>query len=633
MRERRASLMAVGQAALEAPPASARRGIGAGAGVRRWCRSWLGAGLGLILLCLTVYLPGLWSIPPVDRDESRFAQASRQMVQTGDYVLPRVQERPRLSKPPLIYWLQAGLVRAAGDAGDPAMQPSMGESGIWLYRVPSVVCAVLSVLVTWRLGLLLMDARAAALGAALLGVCPMVVWDAHQARADQLLLLTAVGAMHAMAALWRRWGRTGEDGGRRAATAADWGWALALWAWVGAGVLAKGPITPMVVVLSALAMAGATRSWGWLWRLRPWLGVIVVVGMAWPWVAAVMGRVGAAAYWGIVRDETLGRSADPAEGHWGPPGYHLLLLTPLLWPGSLVTAGAFVWAWRRTFGPKGTPGRRRLRAVGGTAGAGSPSLLLLAWIVPSWIVFELVATKLPHYTLPLYPALALLSARVAAGASGRAWAAAAHGRRLGVTAWGIVGTLGLCGSLVLLALKGGLGELVGPESALGAGISSAVLVWVLVLLAAGSALRGRLVRAMTLGALAVGAWSLITLGAVLPRCRDLWIGVPLAQSVETLTGSRTSPVALVGYEEDSLVFLLGGPPDRVQRVPADGVSNWIKAHPGGVVVVDVTREPDAAKAAGARLGYGARVEGFNYSLGRRVVVVVYAPVSSNPRLR
>src|SRR4051812_42978968 len=98
---------------------SARAGNGPRPAARPWLvlksRSlkdpWTGSLL-LVLLCLAVYLPGLRSIPPVDRDESRFAQASRQMLEggvagtPGAWVVPMVQNRPRLNKPPLIYWLQ-----------------------------------------------------------------------------------------------------------------------------------------------------------------------------------------------------------------------------------------------------------------------------------------------------------------------------------------------------------------------------------------------------------------------------------------------------------------------------------------------------------------------------------------------
>src|SRR5688572_18053847 len=77
---------------------------------RRFAASWGRGGVALLLLCLVVYVPGQAGLPPIDRDESRFAQASRQMAASGTvegWVVPRIQDRPRLNKPPLIYWLQA----------------------------------------------------------------------------------------------------------------------------------------------------------------------------------------------------------------------------------------------------------------------------------------------------------------------------------------------------------------------------------------------------------------------------------------------------------------------------------------------------------------------------------------------
>src|SRR5690606_24117103 len=97
----------------------------------------------------------------------------------GGVVLPKVQDRPRLNKPPLIYWLQAASA-AVFTRGDPF------RDAIWMYRVPSLIAAIAAVLITWRIGVGLFDdlwggASAAWLGAALLAVSPIVVWESHQA--------------------------------------------------------------------------------------------------------------------------------------------------------------------------------------------------------------------------------------------------------------------------------------------------------------------------------------------------------------------------------------------------------------------------------------------------------------------
>src|SRR6516225_1100814 len=70
--------------------------------------------VGFLVLCaLLLFLPGFFTIPPVDRDEARFAQATKQMVESGDYVNIRFQEDVRYKKPVGIYWLQSAAVEVA----------------------------------------------------------------------------------------------------------------------------------------------------------------------------------------------------------------------------------------------------------------------------------------------------------------------------------------------------------------------------------------------------------------------------------------------------------------------------------------------------------------------------------------
>ena len=97
----------------------------------------------LVLLSLIAFLPGFFQIPPIDRDEARFAQASKQMIETGDYVDIRFQDEVRYKKPVGIYWLQAAVVRTAE-----ALGVRNARTTISLYRVPSLCGAVGAVLAT-----------------------------------------------------------------------------------------------------------------------------------------------------------------------------------------------------------------------------------------------------------------------------------------------------------------------------------------------------------------------------------------------------------------------------------------------------------------------------------------------------
>src|SRR3954463_6152775 len=79
--------------------------------------------IALLLVCAALFfLPGFFNIPPVDRDEARFAQATKQMVEAGDYVDIRFQDEVRYKKPVGIYWMQAAVVKTATALGLPRAQ-------------------------------------------------------------------------------------------------------------------------------------------------------------------------------------------------------------------------------------------------------------------------------------------------------------------------------------------------------------------------------------------------------------------------------------------------------------------------------------------------------------------------------
>ncbi|MGH7004880.1 MAG: ArnT family glycosyltransferase, partial [Alphaproteobacteria bacterium] len=135
----------------------------------------------LILLCAALYIPGLASLPAGDRDESRFMQASRQMIETGDLVRIRYMDEARNKKPAGIHWLQTASVSALSTAASPER---------WPYRLPSALGALAAVLLLFAAGERLFDRRTGFLGAALLAASLMLVWEAHVAKTDAALLAT-----------------------------------------------------------------------------------------------------------------------------------------------------------------------------------------------------------------------------------------------------------------------------------------------------------------------------------------------------------------------------------------------------------------------------------------------------------
>src|SRR6476659_8355125 len=160
----------------------------------------------LLTLCgLLLFLPGFFNIPPIDRDEARFAPATKQMVESGDFVDIRFQDDVRYKKPVGIYWMQAAVVEGASALGLPR-----AELRIWLYRIPSLIGAIGAVLLTYWAALAFVTRRGAALAALMMCSCVVLGAEARLAKTDALLLLTVVAAMGAMARVYLSWQR-GED--------------------------------------------------------------------------------------------------------------------------------------------------------------------------------------------------------------------------------------------------------------------------------------------------------------------------------------------------------------------------------------------------------------------------------------
>jgi 4-amino-4-deoxy-L-arabinose transferase-like glycosyltransferase len=518
--------------------------------------------LALVLLCLALWLPGFFALPPTDRDESRFAEATKQMLQTGDFVRMMNGAVPRDKKPIGIHWLQAPFVAAARAAGIATENP------IWPYRLPSLLSGIVAVLATFAAGeALFADRRAALAGAAMLAACVLLTVEAHIAKTDAALLgATTV----AMAVLARAWG----------GTPLGCGGAALFWLALGAGILIKGPIMPMVVGLAALAASLVSRRVGWLGGLRPAWGVPVLCLVVLPWFVAI-GLVTHGAFFGEALGGDLGRKLSTgAESHGGFPGFHLVLLPLLAFPVTMPVLGGVVEGWR--------------------ARRGAAETFLLCWLIPGWLVFEAVPTKLPHYTLPLYPAVFLLAG---------AW----FSRAANVPMKPLVQAIGrvLLGAATLIL---GAGALLLP-------LEFGAPVWLGAPAALAAAAAGWFAGSGRLGAAFV-AVALLYAGILqleLPGIDAFWIAprvvTALRQNCPACAPDGAGVVA-AGYAEPSLMFLVGS---RLAYRP-DGVGA-ARAIAGGrtaalVAEADVPGFLAEAARLGLRLREAATIDGFNYSRGK-----------------
>ncbi|WP_448189790.1 ArnT family glycosyltransferase [Azospirillum sp. sgz301742] len=534
----------------------------------------------LALLAVALFLPGFTSIPPFDRDEARFAQASYQMLESGNVVDIRFQDEARYKKPIGIYWMQAAATALSGES----------DKVIWTYRIPSMIGAVLSVLLTAWVGARLFGPATGVLAAVMLAGCVVLGVEARMAKTDAMLLATILAAQGALARIYmdRDKPSSGRGGG--------WGAAAAFWIAAGISILIKGPL---VLLVSGTTVAGLVlweRRAAWLKRLRPLLGLAIVVAIAAPWLIAIAIQTKGAFFAESVGHDMLGKVAGGQEGKGLPPGYYLGTFWITFAPWSFLTLLALPWVWRN----------RRSDAV----------RFCICWIVPSWIVFEAVPTKLLHYTLPVFPAIALLTAQ--ALRDGFARTAEARRRTLLIAAAG----LGIV-TYAVLAVAIAVVPWVIDARVEWAALAMlppvlALYVWGVRLVARGDGLRG---VAAALGSVIVLYAATYTL--VLPGIDGLWISRSAAQVVSAVRPCPTTTVASAGYSEPSLVFLVG---TRTKLVGGgDAAKHLLSDRACALALVD-QRELAAFRSAldGVEPKPLGEVHGLNYNNGRRIVLTLYA---------
>ncbi|MEM6537123.1 MAG: glycosyltransferase family 39 protein [Pseudomonadota bacterium] len=547
---------------------------------------------------LFVSLAGLTQLPPMDRDEARFAQATAQMLESGDFISIRFLQDERNKKPVGIHWLQAASVAIASD-------PSKRE--IWAYRLPSVLSAMIACVLTAWIGERMFGAGPGLVAGLLLASTPIMAAEATLAKTDAALLAMVTAAMAAFLDIVARTA----DGKSIPRSRA-----LMFWSALGFGVLLKGPVI-LLVTLPAVALCA--------WRypfidvvssLRPLMGIAILTIMVVPWVAAVSvateGRFIAEA----VGRDMFDKVTSAQELHNGPPGYHLLLLCLLIWPAAPIIGDGAVRTFR---------GRKKWRWF-----------FLIAWAVPAWLVFELTATKLPHYTLPVYPAIIIAAAAAALEKRNgdNLSVSVSRSRRIGAIVYFGIG-------LAFAGIFAGAPFLNKIDTLLsGADVSSARsslkattgigLGLLFVAASGGVALdycAGKTWRPMVASSLVSAAFAWIILTVVMPTSSPITLSERIAAQVKRAglheIENGAPGAVLVGYSEPSAVLLLGsgsftGLPDTAAKAAIDRA--------GGAAIVDkrFIEEFEAKCAArGIQLSQKATVRGLNYSNGRRLELTVY----------
>jgi len=557
------------------------------------------------LIAFALLFSGTSRVPIINGDEARFAQASREMLASRDVIVPTFGGRDRYDKPPVIYWLTAASLAVFGTTSRAA-------------RLPSNAAAILTVALTawWvrrRAG-----PGSGLLAGTLLAVTPVFLVQGRSCTADAVTVALTLVAMLSLEPIVRGDGRLCH--------------AVVLWTASAFAVLTKGPVAPVVLAATGLGLWALARRWrtgeliaagglvivgavvgsplvllplliaaglsaradpvvrARLRDLRWGLGALIMTVVVLPWAAAAWAATDGDFVRIAVGRHVLERGLSPLEGHAGFPGFYVAtaLVLGFPWFGALLAAIADAWRGRHD----------------------EPvSRFLLAWVLGPVAVLEVLATKLVHYPMALYPAAVLLVTL---------WAWRERSRPPGPAAV----IIHAVGGLLLASVPVVVAEVANMPELRPAAIVAAVI------LVAGVAVSTTRLRTNPRSSLAASAVATalsmtVLMNVFVPRLGAELLGPRLiARAVE----ARGPDDALVVYGLRDEEVLFHGPADLGVCRTADELASWLTAHPSSVGLSRLDRLQAFLEAqpqwrpvlldpvAGYDLGRGRAAEGVVFRL-------------------
>ncbi len=326
-----------------------------------------GQALALALFAAVITLYGLGSTSLVDNGETRFGLIARNMVETGDWIVPRWSHRPQATKPPFFIWAIAGFSKIAGDVN------------AWSARMPSVLAGVGVVVLTYFLGRRFFPYPVPFIAG--LVVCTNLIFyrSARIAQTDMLLLFFVL-----LATEWVLRGQSREGFVRYL-------WTVGGYASAGLAMLTKGPVGLLLLGFILLSVTLSRRNW----RDVPYgahiVGLAVAVAVYGSWYGLYQQAVGEA----VAREAVLRENWQrffAAFDHRKPFYYFTIMFARDFMPWTPIFLVGAAWAWVR---------RKSQTADYGTA---------VIWFAVIFIFFSLASSKRSQYILALYPAAAFITA-------------------------------------------------------------------------------------------------------------------------------------------------------------------------------------------------------------------------------
>jgi len=469
--------------------------------------------LGLLVLGLVLFLPGIGGRDLWNPDEPRYAEVTREMRQSGDFFVPHLNGKIYSEKPPLLFWSIAAASLATGEVGPVAA------------RLPSLAAAIVTLFLLFGMAQRLFDRRVAWWSVAILATSGRILWQARVGQIDMLLLCLVTLAMYFFVRGWLE---------HRP------GFFRLFFVAAGLGTLAKGPVGLLPPLLSILAFAVLTRERSRLREMRIGSGLAIWAAVVLLWLvpAAITGGTGYLET--LVIKQNVTRYADPWH-HFQPFYYYLTTVPADFLPWFFFLPGALWLGWRRA-----------------TANDRRGYLFAFCWMAVTVLFFSLSPAKRTVYVLQMFPAMAMIVA----------WSMSEI-----AASWGRLRRFALVPAVLLAALFAALPlgwiafERLRPDRAakllrqfepLGPGLVTelALLVGILfagALAAWGLGRRGHPGRVVTSLATGMGVAGLLAVLLILPRFDPIKSARPLSQKIVELSAPG-EPYAIYPRLDPRFVF-------------------------------------------------------------------------------
>lgn len=326
-------------------------------------------------LCLLCFFISLNILPPLDRDESRYIQSTIQMLESNDFVNINFLDAPRLKKPPGIYWLQATSATFIKNIFFLDTPP------LWSFRLPSAIGASVSIWLTFLLGQLLFGRAQGFIASLLLISSPLLIIESHIAKTDSALLASFLFVLYILAKVIFYI----EQNLKKPSDSTI----FMAWMVLSFSFLVKGPVALFILFLLILSFRFSRETINYK-NFKPVLGIIIFIIIVFPWFTFVQTGNNTDVFLNSIKKDMLLKLISAQESHGAPPGSYLISSFLTAWPITLFIFPTALW----TFNNK----------------KNKPVKFLLCSLLPSWLFFEIIPTKLLHYILPLLPSLAILTA-------------------------------------------------------------------------------------------------------------------------------------------------------------------------------------------------------------------------------